>query len=106
MRRLVTIGAVVVGLVLPSCGGDDEDATTSPTPPVDAPSGSAMPPSDPGALPPEFVQCMAEQGYEIKSPAEIHSAPQQVLQACFGSLHQGCGGPELYLNAGPAGPAT
>lgn len=94
MKRLVTIGAVMIGLVLPSCGGDDEDATTTPTPPADAPSGSATPPPrDPGALPPAFVQCMAEQGYEIKSPAEIHSAPQQVLQACFGSLHQDGGTP-------------
>lgn len=94
MKRLVTIGAVVIGLVLPSCGGD-EQATTSPgpAPPVEAPSEGATPPSDPGALPPEFVQCMAKQGYEIKSSADIHSAPPQVLQKCFGSLHQGGGAP-------------
>ncbi len=87
MKRRVTIGAVGIGLVLSSCGGDDEDATTTPAPPVDAPSGSATPPSDPGALPPEVVGCLADQGFEIESSAEIHSAPPQVLQACFGSGH-------------------
>lgn len=91
MKRLVTIGAVVSGLALSSCGGDGEDATTTATPP--APSGSATPPSDRGGLPPELVQCMSEQGYEVKSSADVHSAPQQVLQACFGSLHQGGGAP-------------
>ena len=95
MKRLVTIGAVAIGLVLSSCGagGDDEDATTTPAPPVEAPSGRATPPNDPGALPPKFVQCMSKQGYEVNASADIHSAPQQLLQACFGSLHQGGGGP-------------
>jgi hypothetical protein len=82
-------GAVVIGLVLSSCSGDDEDATTNPAPPADAPSRRATPPSDAGALPREFVQCMAAQGFDVRSPDDIHSAPQQVLQACFGSLHQG-----------------
>ena len=81
------MGAVVIGLGLSSCAGDDEDATTTPTPPVDAPSGNATPPSDPSALPPKFVKCMADQGYDVKSADDIHSAPQQVLQVCFGSLH-------------------
>jgi len=88
MKRLVTIGAVVVGLALSGCTGDDEEkATTSPPPPVEAPSGGATPPSDPGALPPEFIKCMTDQGYEVESSADIHTAPQQVLQRCFGSLH-------------------
>jgi hypothetical protein len=39
----------------------------------------------------EFLECMAEQGYEVQSPTEIHAAPPQVLQACFESLHQGGG---------------
>jgi hypothetical protein len=30
---------------------------------------------------------MAEQGYEITSSADIHSAPPDVLQACFGASH-------------------
>jgi len=93
MSRLVTIGAVVIGLGLSSCGGDDGEATTSPEPPAEAPSGGATPPSDRGALPPEFVECMADQGFDVKSPAEVHSAPQQVLQTCFGSLHRGGGAP-------------
>jgi hypothetical protein len=92
MKRLVTIGAVALGLGLASCAGDDEE-TPSPTPPADAPSGSATPPNDPAALPPEFVDCMAAQGYDVKSAEDIHSAPQQVLQTCFGALHQGGGAP-------------
>ncbi|MBA3263513.1 MAG: hypothetical protein H0T69_13790 [Thermoleophilaceae bacterium] len=89
MRRLVTIGALVIGLVLSSCSGEDEDTTTNPAPSggAEAPSEGAAPPTDPSALPPEFVKCMAEQGFEVKSSADIHSAPQQVLQACFGSIH-------------------
>jgi hypothetical protein len=89
MRRLVTIGAMAIGLGLASCAGDDEEETPSPPPPADAPSGSATPPNDPGALPPQFVECMAAQGYDVRSSEDIHSAPQQVLQACFGALHQG-----------------
>ncbi|MBA2630686.1 MAG: hypothetical protein H0U84_06660 [Thermoleophilaceae bacterium] len=89
MKRLVTIGALVVGLVLSGCAGDDQEATPNPAPSdgVEAPNGGATPPSDPGALPPEFVQCMTDQGYDIESSADIHTAPQQALQACFGSLH-------------------
>jgi hypothetical protein len=93
MRRLVTIGAVVIGLGLTSCAGGDEDETPSPASPADVPSGSATPPNDPAALPPEFVDCMAAEGYDVKSPEDIHSAPQQVLQACFGALHEGGGTP-------------
>lgn len=89
MRRLVAIGAVAVGLVLSSCGGDDEETTTTTAPSsgFQPPSGGATPPSAPGALPPEFVECMDEQGYDVQSSADIHSAPQQVLQVCFGTLH-------------------
>jgi hypothetical protein len=54
---------------------------------VETPSGGAAPPSDPGQLPPEFLECMAERGYQVKSSADIHSAPPQVHQACFGSIH-------------------
>jgi hypothetical protein len=93
VKRIVTIGAVAIALVLSSCSGDDEDATTSPAPPADAPSRSATPPGGPGALPPEFVDCMAAQGFDVKSPDDIHAAPPQVLQAWFGSLHQDGGTP-------------
>lgn len=83
---------VALALAVAACGGDDEEATTRPAPRdgVEAPR-ETTPPSAPGALPAEFVQCMADQGFEIKSPAAIHSAPPQLLQACFGSLHEGGG---------------
>jgi hypothetical protein len=77
---------MALGLTFAACGGDDEETTTAPAPSVEAPSGGAAP-SGLGALPPGFVECMAEQGYEIESSADIHSAPPEVLQACFGSSH-------------------
>lgn len=91
MKRHVAIGAAAIALVFASCSSDDEEATTSPAPPdgVEAPNEGATTPSAPGALPPEFVRCMADQGFDVESSADIHSAPPRVLQACFGSLHSG-----------------
>jgi hypothetical protein len=81
------VAVALVALPLATCGGDDADA-----PARTAPAKSAAPaPGGPAALPPEFLECMAEQGYEVQSPTEIHAAPPQVLQACFESLHQGGG---------------
>ena len=86
MKRLLATAAVVVGLVIAGCGGDDggdeETTTTAPSTELEAPSG-ATPPGGLGALPPGFVECMAEEGYDVQSPADIHSAPPQVLQMCF-----------------------
>jgi hypothetical protein len=95
MRRHVTIGAVVIGLALSSCGGDDGKATAEPTPSdgIETPSESTPTPSAPSGLPPEFLKCMADQGYDISSSDDIHSAPPQVLQDCFESFHQGGGAP-------------
>lgn len=84
MTPTATIAAGLIALALSGCAGDDENPTTTPAPPVDSPGERATPPSDPGGLPPGFVECMAEQGFEVKSPAEIHSAPPQGLQECFG----------------------
>jgi hypothetical protein len=89
VRRRLAVISVVAALALVALalilaaygGGDGEEAPTSPAPP-----------SAPGSLPPEFVNCMADRGFKIESPADIHAAPPQVLQACFGALHQG-GGP-------------
>src|SRR5918992_3264735 len=55
-------------------------------------SGGATPPSA-GQLPPQFMKCMADQGFPIESPDQIHSAPQTILQAFFGALHGGGAGP-------------
>lgn len=84
----LALALVALALVLAACGGGgDEETTTAPAPAVEAPSGGATPPSDLGALPPGFVECMADEGYDIESQADIHSAPQEVLQACFGASH-------------------
>ena len=85
MKRLLAISAVVIGLSIAGCGGDgdeEETTTTAPSSELEAPSGGATPPGGLGALPPGFVECMAEQGYEVQSSADIHSAPPQVLQMC------------------------
>jgi len=47
-------------------------------------------PTNPAALPPEFLECLADEGFDVE-PDEVHSVPQQVLQTCFGSLHGGRG---------------
>jgi hypothetical protein len=97
VRRLhaaiaVALALVALSLVLAACSGDDDgEAGTSPAP-TEAPGDSTTPPS-PSALPPELLECFADQGFEIDSPAEIHSAPPQVVQQCFGALHQGGGAP-------------
>jgi hypothetical protein len=88
----IALALVALGLVVAACGGeDDKRATTSPTPSA-APTGGATTPG-PGALPPEVLLCFADKGFEIESPAEIHSAPPAVVQECFGALHQGGGAP-------------
>jgi hypothetical protein len=83
---IALIVLVVAVLVL---GADDDGTSSTPLPSgdVEAPSGSPPSAGDLGALPPGFVGCMAQQGYEIQSSADIHSAPPDVLQACFGAAH-------------------
>ncbi len=96
-RAALAVAVSVVALALGGCGGDDGDeATATPSSPaqVESPSGgAAAPPSAAGPLPPQFIDCMAEQGYAMSSPADVHSAPPEVLQMCFGSLHGGGGAP-------------
>jgi hypothetical protein len=89
MKRYVTIGLLAIALVLSSCTGDDDDADRTPAAPdaAEGPNGGASPPADAGQLPPEFIRCMADRGYKVKSSADVQSAPPQVLQACFGSIH-------------------
>ena len=95
MSRTTMLGAgalslvlLIVVVLLLSSGGEEDPApaASSPAPSAEpeAPSSDPPPSGDLGALPPGFVECMAEQGYEITSPSDIHSAPPQVLQSCFG----------------------
>jgi hypothetical protein len=91
-RALSAAALVVLALGLGAClGGDDEGATTSPTP-AETRNREAAPPS-PSGLPPQLVECFKDRGFDLESPAEIHSAPPQVVQECFGALHQGGGQP-------------
>jgi hypothetical protein len=72
------LGALAVTLV--ACGGDDDDN----------PSGTTTPLS-PGALPPSLLECFADEGFDIESEDDIHTAPPQVVETCFNELHQGGG---------------
>jgi hypothetical protein len=85
---VVLVAIVLAGIAV--AGGDDEATTNrAPRDRLDAPTEPTPTPGDPSSLPPEFVQCMADQGFDITSPDDIHAAPPQVLQTCFGALHQG-----------------
>jgi hypothetical protein len=88
MRRPATIGAMVIGLALSSCGGADKSASSTPAP-VDTVEPPAITPSPTaaGQLPPAFIDCMADQGYAIESADQMHSVPMQALQACLPALH-------------------
>jgi hypothetical protein len=87
----VIVLAVTAALLLAACGGGDEGAATTTIAPAPlSPFGSgAPPPGTASQLPPAFTKCMADQGYPVRGSADIHSAPPQVLQLCFGALHQG-----------------
>jgi hypothetical protein len=85
-RRIVALALAALALILAACGGDDEETTTTNPAASEAPSQGAGPPGI-GVLPPEFVECMADEGYEVQSSADIHSAPPEVLQTCFGAGH-------------------
>jgi hypothetical protein len=90
-RLVIAIALAIVALGLAACGGGDDDQTTTAAP-AEAPGASGDAPPV-GALPPEVAECFSDRGYEIESPDAIHSAPQQVIQACFGALHEGGGAP-------------
>jgi hypothetical protein len=94
MRRLVTIGAVLTGLLLGGCGGDDDDATTTAASGAVAPSGVAPQSggSSPSAagFPPAFIECMAEKGVDVSSVDTIHGPEaQEAFYACLPVLHGG-----------------
>ncbi|MGH9248255.1 MAG: hypothetical protein ACRD0W_01860 [Acidimicrobiales bacterium] len=70
--------AVTLAAAVPACGGSDKSGV---------PSDDTRP-TNPAALPPEFLECLADEGFDVE-PDEVHSVPQQVLKTCFGSLHGG-----------------
>lgn len=88
---LVALIAIVVAAIALAGGGGGGESATSPTP-AQSPGGGAAPPSA-GGLPPGIAECVADQGFELESPDELHSVPDDVLEACFDALHQGGGAP-------------
>jgi hypothetical protein len=87
----VALALVALALILAACGGEDDEGTTTNTAPSEAPAGGAAPPGL-GVLPPGIAECLADQGFDVE-PADLHSVPPQVLNACFQALHQGGGVP-------------
>jgi hypothetical protein len=93
-RTVTAVALVVPALALGACGGgDDEEQPATTAPPATAAPSDGAAPSSPSGLPPQLVECFRNEGYDITSPADIHSAPPQVMQACFGALHGGGGAP-------------
>jgi hypothetical protein len=82
MRRSLATTVLVSGLLVAGCGGDDDSTTAEPARRTPTPSSVS-------GLPPEFIACMADQGYAIESADDVHAAPQEVLQNCFGAVHDG-----------------
>lgn len=78
MKRRATIGAVVIALALSGCGGDNEGATSPPAPSV-SPEAPVETTPRPSALPPEFLECVADEGHELSPTDDIHAAPPEIL---------------------------
>jgi hypothetical protein len=100
---LVVLVAIVGGIAIAGDSGDDERTSAAPATtraPSDAPGGSAAP-QGLGAFPPQFLQCLKDQGVDVEKiestdPNEIFhggAVPPEVLNACFGVLHGGGGAP-------------
>jgi hypothetical protein len=95
---LAVIAIVVVGIAIAGGGGDDGESSTTPAPAA-APSDGAAPPGVASQLPPGFAECLADQGVDIPEGADLNelfhggAVPPEVLNACFGRLHQGGGAP-------------
>jgi hypothetical protein len=86
LKKLVPLLLALVALGIAGCG----DGADAPRDRVEAPGATTSDTtSAPESLPPQFVKCMADRGYEIKSSADIHSAPPKIVQACFEAAHQG-----------------
>lgn len=93
-RALIAFALIAAALVLGGCGGDDEDATTSPSPAA-APNGGATPPNGSATpnlsnLPPAFLECLVDQGVDIESEADVSAALHSPGgNQCFEALHGG-----------------
>lgn len=88
MKARLAAAAVATTLALSSCGEDDGDTTTTTPPPTGV--GEQSTPVTPGAspFPPEFLDCMTDQGVDVQSSEEIHAPEAQAaFQACLQFLH-------------------
>ena len=95
LALIILVAIVLGGIALGRNGGEDGTTTRERRDAVETPTDTATPPPGaPGAMPPAFVKCMADRGFAVESPQEIHSAPPEVLQDCFGALHGGGAGGE------------
>jgi hypothetical protein len=96
-RTAVALGFAIfafVAFTLAACGGDDETTASPTAPAASSPSEGTTPPASNGsalpahaALPPEAIECFAEEGYEVAGFPDLASVPQQAVQACSGAIH-------------------
>jgi hypothetical protein len=87
---VLALALVSLALLFAACGGgEDEQTTTTPPAPSAAPSGGP-PDLSVGALPPAFVECMADQGIDLEAEPDLNAAIHSPEgDRCFGALHGG-----------------
>ncbi len=90
-RTVLAIALVPVALGFAACGHERREH--EPPDPGGQQGGPRSGEQGSGALPEPLLECFADKGYDIESSAEIHSAPPEVVQACFESFHQGGASP-------------
>lgn len=86
----LALALVSLALLVAACGGGDDEQTTTTSPaPSAAPSG-APPGLSVGALPPAFVECMADQGIDLEAEPDLNAAIHSPEgNRCFNTLHGG-----------------
>jgi hypothetical protein len=91
---LVALVAIVVGGIALGGGGDEDDNAPATPRASETPFGGGAPPPGATGSGEPVVDCMADQGFDIQSPADIDTPEEeQALQTCLESVHSGGGSP-------------
>jgi hypothetical protein len=86
----LSLAVVALSLALAACGGSDNDETTTTSPAPSAAPSEASPDPNVSALPPGFVECMADQGIDLEAEPDLSAAIHSPEgDRCFGELHGG-----------------
>jgi hypothetical protein len=90
--RTLAGATISLALALAACGGDEanDGTTTNPSPAAEAPDDSGSTSPNLSRFPPEFLQCLEDQGIDLESATDvsevIHSGG---ADRCFDQLHGG-----------------